>query len=103
MSIPNRVRAKQACAKKRRTPIAFYHASLIKRRATKSEMEERAAFLINSAHQHRPVSVRGLYYQAEVAGIPGIDKEENSYVKVQHQVLMLRRRAGRMPFIALHR
>ena len=39
----------------------------------------------------------GLYYQAEVACIPGIDKTEAGYAKVQRQVLDLRR-AGRMSY-----
>ena len=41
--------------------------------------------------EHGPVTVRGLYYQAEVAGIPGIDKSKGAYDKVQRQVLLLRR------------
>jgi hypothetical protein len=60
-------------------------------------MEERAAFFIDYAHQHGPVTVRGLYYQAEVHGVPGIDKTDAGYAKVQHQVLMLRR-AGRLDY-----
>jgi hypothetical protein len=60
-------------------------------------MEERAEFLIDYAQTHGPVTVRGLYYQAEVAGTPGIDKTENSYTKVQRQVLQLRR-AGRLSY-----
>jgi hypothetical protein len=69
-----------------------YEASPVKRRrATKSEMEGRAAFLIDYAERHGPITVRGLYYQAEVAGVPGIDKTESSYGKVQRQVLNLRR------------
>ena len=69
-----------------------YPASPIKRhRATESEMEERAEFLIDYASQHAPVTVRQLYYQAEVAGLPGIEKTEAGYAKVQHQVLELRR------------
>jgi hypothetical protein len=60
-------------------------------------MEERAAFLIGYAHQHGPVSVRGLYYQAEVASVPGIDKSDQAYQRVQQQVLILRR-TGRMPY-----
>ena len=60
-------------------------------------MEERARFLIAYAREHQPVTVRGLYYQAEVAGVPGIDKTENSYNKVQHQVLQLRRQ-GRIAY-----
>jgi hypothetical protein len=72
--------------------VALYEASRIKRRrATQDEMEERARFLIDYAGGHGPITVRGLYYQAEVAGIPGIDKDENSYCKVQRQVLALRR------------
>jgi hypothetical protein len=55
-----------------------YEASRTNHRATKAEMEARARFLIAYAQQHGPVSVRGLYYQAEVAGIPGIDKTQHS-------------------------
>jgi hypothetical protein len=54
-------------------------------------MEERAKFLVAYAEQHGPITVRGLYYQAEVADVPGIDKTESSYAKVQRQVLVLRR------------
>jgi hypothetical protein len=47
-----------------------YKASPIKRRrATFEEMAERAAFLIDYAVEHGPVTVRGLYYQAEVHGV----------------------------------
>jgi hypothetical protein len=75
-----------------------YDASPVKRRrATKAEMEERAEFLLAYAKEHGPVTVRGLYYQAEVAEVPGIDKTKNAYSRVQRQVLGLRR-AGRMPY-----
>jgi hypothetical protein len=60
-------------------------------------MEERAVFLIDYAERHGPITVRGLYYQAEVAGVPGIDKTESSYTKVQGQVLRLRRE-GRLEY-----
>jgi hypothetical protein len=71
----------------------IYAASPIKRRrATNDEMEERAEFLIEYAREHGPITVRGLYYQAEVAGISGINKTESGYTKVQRQVLALRRR-----------
>jgi hypothetical protein len=63
-------------------------------------MEERAAFLIDYAERHGPVTVRGLYYQAEVAGIPGIGKDDSGYDKVQMQVLALRR-AGRLSYGAI--
>ena len=76
-----------------------YQASPIKqrRRATRGEMEERADFLIAYANEHGPVTVRGLYYQAEVHGIPGIDKDDRGYAKVQRQVLNLRRE-GRLAY-----
>jgi hypothetical protein len=77
---------------------ATYEASPVKRlRATKAEMEERAEFLVAYALRHGPITVRGLYYQAEVAGLPGIDKTEASYGKIQRQVLDLRR-ARRPPY-----
>jgi hypothetical protein len=70
----------------------LYQASRIKRRrATKAEMKERAEFLISYAEEHGPVTVRGLYYQAEVNGVPGIGKDDKDYNKVQQQVLALRR------------
>lgn len=74
------------------TDPAVYRAGTIKRRrATQAEMAERAAFLIDYARRHGPITVRGLYYQAEVAGLRGIDKSESGYRKVQAQVLQLRR------------
>ena len=77
---------------------AVYAASPLKRsRGTKAEMEERAAFLVSYARQHGPVTIPGLYYQAEVARVPGIDKTENGYAKVQRQVLKLRRQK-RLPY-----
>ena len=78
--------------------MTLYMASPIKRRrATYAEMEARAEFLIGYAEEHGPVTVRQLYYQAEVAGLPGIDKTESSYSKIQQQVLQLRR-DGRLDY-----
>ena len=78
--------------------MSVYPASQITRhRATKSEMEERAGFLFAYAWQHAPVTVRQLFYAATVAGVPGIDKTEAGYNKVQSQVLALRR-AGRLDY-----
>ena len=75
-----------------------YGTSAIKRsRGSSEEMEVRAAFLIGYAANHQPVTVRGLYYQAESFHIPGIDKTENGYRKVQYLVLKLRRE-GRLPY-----
>jgi hypothetical protein len=80
------------------TAAPVYEASPLKRaRATKAEMEERAEFLINYASEHGPVTVRGLYYQAEVASLPGISKDDKDYAKVQRQVLKLRRE-GRLSY-----
>jgi hypothetical protein len=77
---------------------AVYETSRIKRqRATKAEMEERAEFLIGYASEHGPATVRGLYYQAEVAALPGISKDDKDYDKVQRQVLLLRRE-GRLAY-----
>src|SRR5262249_32017537 len=68
-----------------------------RRRATKAEMEKRAEFLINYADAHGPISVRGLYYQADVRCIPGITKDDKDYDKIQRQVLQLRRE-GRLAY-----
>lgn len=78
---------------------AVYEPSPInrRRRATSAEMEERAQFFICYAKQHGPVTVRQLYYQAEVQGVPGIDKTDTGYSKVQRQVLDLRR-TGRLEY-----
>jgi hypothetical protein len=74
------------------TAASYEASTIIKRaRATKVEMEERAEFLIDYANEHGPVTVRGLYYQAEVAGLPGIGKDDRDYTKIQRQVLKLRR------------
>lgn len=77
---------------------SVYAASDIKRhRCTNAEMEERAKFLIDYAEEHGPCTVRQLYYQAEVAGLPGIEKTDLSYAKIQRQVLSLRR-DGRLDY-----
>lgn len=81
----------------RKHPSDVYAASRIKKRATSSEMAERAEFLISYAEEHGPVTVRGLFYRAIVAGLPGIDKTESGYSKIQRQVLALRR-SGRLSY-----
>jgi hypothetical protein len=60
-------------------------------------MAERAEFLIAYAAEQNPVTVRQLYYRAEITHLPGIDKEEGSYNKIQRQVLLLRR-DGQLPY-----
>lgn len=78
--------------------MTVYQASPFKRRrATKDEMEARAEFLIAYAKEHAPVTVRQLFYAATVADVPGIEKTEGGYSKVQAQCLDLRR-AGRLPY-----
>jgi hypothetical protein len=71
-----------------------------KARATQAEMEARATFLLAYAEKHAPVTVRQLYYVAEVHGVPGITKSDGDYDKVQRQVLKLRR-DKRMPYSAI--
>jgi hypothetical protein len=73
-------------------PGDVYGARPVKRRrATKAEMAERAEVLTRLAAEHGPCSVRHLYYAAVVAGVPGIEKDDAGYNKVQRQVLALRR------------
>ncbi|MBB5273965.1 hypothetical protein HNR26_000003 [Rhizobium rosettiformans] len=86
------------------TVAASYTASLLnhandnrRHRGTNEEMETRARFLIDYAAKHAPVTVRQLFYAATVAGIPGIQKDDNGYNAIQQQVLKLRR-TGRMPY-----
>ena len=80
--------------------MTVYAASPTKTRATKEEMEARATFLLAYAEEHAPVTVRQLYYVAEVHGVPGITKSDGDYDKVQRQVLKLRREK-RMPYSAI--
>lgn len=75
-----------------------YEARPIKRRrATKDELRERYIRLIDLAYEHGPCSVRHLYYRAVVESVPGIDKTQSGYVKVQRGVLDLRRQ-GLIPY-----
>lgn len=67
------------------------------KRATNLEMSARADFLLTYAAENGPVTVRQLFYAATVDGVPGIDKTEAGYKKVQRQVLELRRN-GSMPY-----
>ena len=79
----------------------IYQASPLKKtRATRDEMEARATFLLAYAAEHGPVTVRQLYYVAEVHRLPGISKADGDYDKVQRQVLKLRREK-RMPYSAI--
>src|SRR5215469_5347728 len=66
-------------------------------RATLSQMVDRNGFLRDYAARHGPITIRGLYYQAVVAGLDGISKDKAGYRKIQQAVLRLRR-AGHMPY-----
>jgi hypothetical protein len=68
-----------------------------RQRPTQYEMEQRAKFLIAKTQELGPVTVRGLYYQAEVAHLSGIGKDDGDYNKIQQQVLKLRRQK-RLPY-----
>jgi hypothetical protein len=75
-------------------------------------MEECRTFIVDYAAKHGPVTVRQLYYLADVVSVPGIDKTDDGfqqtcrtrreqrrqrYKKVQSQVLWLGRNS-RMPY-----
>ena len=79
------------------SPAPLYAASPTNRRATQAEMEERAEFLIAYAEEHGLVTSRQLYYQSVVHSLPGIEKDDNGYDKIQRQVLLLRRQ-GRLDY-----
>ncbi|MDW9921906.1 hypothetical protein GOB36_15340 [Sinorhizobium meliloti] len=74
-----------------------YPTSQIKRgpRATKAEVESRRAALFSIVQQHRPMTVRQVFYQATVRGI--IDKTEHGYLKIQDDLTKMRR-AGTLPY-----
>jgi hypothetical protein len=75
---------------------AAYPASRIKRhRATKAEVEERRARLVQIVSKMKPMTVRQAFYQASVRGL--VDKTEAGYNKVQTD-LVLMRRAGDLPY-----
>jgi len=74
-----------------------YRASPIRLRATQAELQQRERFLIDYATEHYPVTVRQLFYAATVAGLVGIEKNENGYRKIQNQILKLRQ-SGRLAY-----
>lgn len=77
--------------------MSVYPTSQIKRgpRATKAEVESRRAALFSIVQQHRPMTVRQVFYQATVRGI--IDKTEHGYLKIQDDLTKMRR-AGTLPY-----
>lgn len=79
-----------------RVMSAVYVASPIKRqRATKAEMLDRRAALLNIVAEGRPMTVRQVFYQATVHGI--VEKAETGYNKVQ-TLLADMRRDGDLPY-----
>jgi hypothetical protein len=78
-----------------RRPV--YAASPVKprRRATKVEMVERFGRLFAICEAQQPLSVRGCFYQAEVAGI--VEKLDSGYDKVQRALVRMRR-SGQIPW-----
>lgn len=61
----------------------------LRRRATAVEMEERRAALCDIVHGGAPMSVRHAFYQA--VGLRLVPKTHNGYMKVQREILRLRR------------
>lgn len=77
---------------------ASYVASPTNRgRATKAEMMERHLALYNLCATHQPASVRHIFYQAVVAGVVGITKNDAGYNKVQRALVTLRQH-GDLPY-----
>jgi hypothetical protein len=75
---------------------AVYAASHLKRkRATKDEIEQRRARLLEIVAEMAPMTVRQVFYQAEVQGL--VEKSETGYDKVQRDLVHLRR-AGRLAY-----
>lgn len=73
-----------------------YGASTARRqRSTRSEMTSLHDSLFEIAERLRPLTVRGLFYQAEIAGL--IPKTERGYRRVQRATVEMRR-AGRLPY-----
>jgi hypothetical protein len=73
-----------------------YQASPIKRaRATKAEVTARRDALMGIVGEARPMTVRQVFYQATVRGL--VEKEESGYVKVQTDLVLLRR-SGDLPY-----
>ena len=78
------------------TPTSVYGASPIKRpRRTNAEMEDFYDELLVVVERQQPMTVRQVFYQAEVNGL--VEKAETGYIKVQ-RALMAIRTAKRLPF-----
>lgn len=77
-------------------PEPIYEASPIRRhRATKAEVEERRASLLDIIREMQPMTVRQVFYQATVRGL--VEKAETGYTKVQTDLVRMRR-CGQLPY-----
>jgi hypothetical protein len=73
-----------------------YEACPIKRnRATKAEVGDRRAALIEIVANQRPMTVRQVFYQATVQNL--VDKTEAGYTKVQTDLVKIRQ-DGSLPY-----
>ena len=73
-----------------------YTASRTKRkRATKAEMADRRARILQIIKDAHPIGARGTFYQAEIAGF--VEKTESDCEKVQRTTVWLREQ-GLCPF-----
>ena len=64
----------------------------MRERATKQEIKEREEFIYAYAEEHKPVTVRQLFYAATVSKIVGITKDEAGYGKIQRIALQMRQK-----------
>ena len=55
----------------------------MRERATKQEIKEREEFIYAYAEEHKPGTVRQLFYAATISKIVGITKAEAGYGKIQ--------------------
>jgi hypothetical protein len=91
---PKRKRANKAEMARRRADPA-YQASLLKpkrKRSTQDQMALRRAALLAIMREQHPMTVRQVYYQAEVRGV--VDKTENGYTQVQNMLAKMRKDGG---------
>src|SRR5437870_3324607 len=77
-----------------------YEARPIRRRGTNAEMSTRREMIVNLAEEHGPCSVRHVFYQSVVAGVPGVTKNDSGYNKVQ-RIVLEQRRAGAIAYDAI--
>src|SRR6516165_11915036 len=92
-STNNPTAPRDASRRPRATSYVARHIS--RRRATKTEVEQRRQKLFDIVEQMRPMTVRQVFYQATIRDI--VEKTEVGYTKVQND-LALMRKAGDLPY-----